>query len=275
MAACIIVGLVVWMLKPATPKPVTRFTISLPPGQRLDLGLPIAISPDGTRLVYSAGSNNVATQLYIRAMDGLQAAPVPETEGAHNPFFSPNGQWIGFNAADGKLKKVSLSGGASVNLTDITAGQLSGTSWGSQEIIAVAPQTSGPIYQIPETGGNLEPLTRLEKTESGHRWPELLPGGKGLLFMLAPNNNPKIVAQTLGTNEHRDLQQAGIFPRYALSGHLVYFQGSNLIAVPFDPQRLPPRAQRCPSSRVCCQLGSAFPLQERSFIFPILLGREV
>jgi serine/threonine-protein kinase len=147
-------------------------------------------------------------------MDGLQAVPIPGTEGAHNPFFSPDGQWVGFNAAYGQLKKISLSGGASVSLSDVTAGQVSGTSWGSQGIIAFAPQANGPIYQIPETGGNLEPLTRLEKTESGHRWPELLPGGKGLVFMLPPNNNPKIVAQTLGTNEHRDLQQAGIFPRF-------------------------------------------------------------
>jgi serine/threonine protein kinase len=257
LAACMIVGLVVWMLKPATPKPVTRFTMSLPPGQRLDLGLPIAISPDGSRLVYSAGSNNITTQLYIRAMDGLQAVPIPGTEGAHNPFFSPDGQWVGFNAT-GKLKKVSLSGGASVYLTDVTAGQVSGTSWGSQGMIAVAPQTSGPIYQIPETGGNLEPLTRLEKTESGHRWPEFLPGGKSLLFMLAPNNNPKIVAQTLGTNEHRDLQQAGIFPRYASSGHLVYFQGSNLIAVLFDPQRLATTGAAVPVLQGVLPVGFSF-----------------
>src|SRR5260370_485414 len=97
------------------PLPMSTLrSMTLPAGQRLDLGLPIAISPDGTRLVYSAGSSNITTQLYIRAMDGLQTAPVPGTEGAHNPFFSPDGQWIGFNGADGKLKKVSLSGGASV-----------------------------------------------------------------------------------------------------------------------------------------------------------------
>jgi len=245
LAACVTVGLAVWMIKPAAPRLVTRFTMSLPPGQRLDLGMPIAISPDGTRLVYAAGSNNITTQFYIRAMDGLEAGPVPGTEGGHNPFFSPDGQWVGFNAT-GKLKKISLSGGASVSLADVTAGQLSGTSWGSQGMIAVAPQTSGPIYQIPETGGNLEPLTRLEKTESGHRLPEFLPGGKGLLFMLAPSNNPKIVAQTLGANEHRDLLQAGMFPRYASSGHLVYSQGSNLIAVPFDPQRLATRGAAVP-----------------------------
>ena len=138
LAACIIVGLAGWMFKPAAPKPVMRFTMSLPPGQRLDLGMPIAISPDGTRLVYAAGSSNIMTQLYIRAMNGLEARAVPETEGGHGPFFSPDGQWLGFNAS-GKLKKVSLSGGASVSLADITAGQPSGASWGSYGMIAFAP----------------------------------------------------------------------------------------------------------------------------------------
>ncbi|PYU28103.1 MAG: hypothetical protein DMG32_03690 [Acidobacteria bacterium] len=236
LAACIIVGLAVWMLKPASRKPVTRFTMSLPPGQHLDLGAPIAISPDGTRLVYAAGSNNITTQLYIRAMDGLEARPVPGTEGGHNPFFSPDGQWVGFNVP-GKLKKVSLSGGASVSFADVTAGQYSGSSWGSQGMIAFAPQV-GPMQQIPDTGGNPQPLTRLEKGEASHRWPEFLPGGKGVLFMGTQGVNPKIMAQAPGASEHRDLLQTGTFPRYALSGHLVYLQGSNVMAAPFDPQRL-------------------------------------
>jgi len=76
--------------------------------------------------------------------------------------------------------------------------------------------------------------------------------------MLAPNSNPKIVAQTLGTNEHRDLQQTGIFPRYAPSGHLVYFQGSNLIAVPFDPQRLTTTGAAVPVVQGVLPVGFSF-----------------
>ena len=169
-----IASLVTWNLKPAPPsKPVSRFAISLPPGQRLDLDKAIAISPDGTRLVYSAGPSNLTTQLYIRTMDGLEARAIPGTGGRGNPFFSPDGQWIGFS--NGKnLMKVSLSGGAPVNLADIPSGGFFGASWGSQGIIAFAPIGAFPIQQVPDTGGNSRPLTHLEKGEIAHRWPEFL-----------------------------------------------------------------------------------------------------
>ena len=94
LAVCILVGVSVWFLKPAAPKSVTRFVMSLPPGQRLDLNTPIrpaiAISPDGTRLVYAAGQSVFENQLYVRAMDGVEARPIPGTEGARYPFFSPD-----------------------------------------------------------------------------------------------------------------------------------------------------------------------------------------
>jgi len=231
-----IVGFTVWSLKPAAPKPVTRFAMSLP--RRLSLlDSAIAISPDGTRLVYAAGTSNLSTQLYIRQMDGLEARPIPGTEGGGNPFFSPDGQWIGF-ATFGELMKVSLSGGAPVSLGPVNFAGFSGASWGSQGRIAVVPQAGSPIQQIPDTGGNLQPLTRLEKGEAGHRWPEFLPDGKSVLFTVGAGTATKIAVQSLGSGEHRDLIAAGDFPRYAFSGHLVYLQGANLMAVPFDPQRL-------------------------------------
>jgi eukaryotic-like serine/threonine-protein kinase len=234
-----IASLVTWNLKPAPPsKPVSRFAISLPPGQRLDIGNSIVISPDGTRLVYGAGPGNLATQLYIRAMDTLDARPIPGTEGVGDPFFSPDGQWLGFSN-DKKLMKVSLSGGAPVILSDVSGGTW-GNSWGTESVIAFASDGAIPIQQIPDTGGNPQPLTRLEKTEQGQRWPEFLPGGKNLVFvsLLGGSANPKLVAQSLATGQRRDLQQTGTFPRYTPSGHLVYVQGTNLMAVPFDPQRL-------------------------------------
>jgi eukaryotic-like serine/threonine-protein kinase len=238
VAACILVGLTAWILKPAAPKPIARFAMSLPPGQRLDtFGPAIAISPDGTRLVYAAGPSNLTTQLYIREMGGLEARPIPGTGGGGNPFFSPDSQWIGFFTS-GKLMKVSLSGGVPVSLVDINVGGEAGASWGSQGRIAVVPQAGSPIQQIPDTGGNLQPLTRLEKGEASHRWPEFLPEGKGVLFTAAAGTATKIAVQSLGSGEHRDLVPGGDFPRYALSGDLVYLQGANLMAVPFDRQRL-------------------------------------
>jgi Tol biopolymer transport system component len=240
VALSIVVGVAVSMFKPTVLKSVTRFTISLPLGQRLDIiGAAIAISPDGTRLVYAAGSSNLNRQLYVRAMDGLESRPIPGTEGAAWPFFSPDGQWVGFGAA-GRLMKVALNGAPPVALLDTSVGGFFGASWGSQGKIAVAGQPAGGgIRQIPDTGGEPQPLTRLESGEVEHHWPEFLPAGRGLLFMASlGGNTTKIVAQSLGAGERREVLQTGSFPRYALSGHLIYQQGAVLMAAPFDPARL-------------------------------------
>jgi Tol biopolymer transport system component len=229
-----------WLLKPTTPKPVTRLAMSLPPGQRLALdNLALAISPDGTRLAYVALQGSVS-QVYLRAMDSLEARAIPGTDGAGHPFFSPDGQWIGFSAG-GKLKKVSLSGGAPISLTDVTPRGIIGASWGSQGVIAFTQRTNGPIQQVSDAGGNVQPLTRLAQGESSHGGPWFLPGGKGLLFNIQINNvaSNKAAVQSPGVDGHRDLRPvAGDLPRYTPSGHIVYLQGTNLMAVPFDLRNL-------------------------------------
>ncbi len=239
-----IASLAVWNVKPApapAPQPITRTVINLPPGQELaglDNGPGVAVSPDGTHLAYVARQGG-AQQIYLRAMDSLEAKPIPGTEGAVNPFFSPDGQWLGFFAG-GKLKKVSVSGGAALTLGD--AVNSGGASWGSQGMIAFPSSYVSPFQQVPDAGGAPQPLTHLEKGENSHRWPEFLPGGKALLFAtgVATTNwiNPRVAVQSVGTGERRNLIQGGTNPRYAPSGHLVYAQGGSLMAVPFDPQRL-------------------------------------
>jgi eukaryotic-like serine/threonine-protein kinase len=239
--AAAVAGLAVWMLRPVPTKPVSRLTISLPPGQHLDTSRSaVAISPDGTRLVYSAaysaGPSQTNSQLYIRMMDGLEAHAIAGTEGGGNAFFSPDGQWLGFSAG-GRLMKVSLGGGAPVSLMPVAGGYV-GLRWSTQGKIAVA-LTGGPIQQIPDTGGNPKPLTRLERDEGSHRWPEFLSGGKALLFVSTEGpTSTKIFAQSLQSGKRRELVQGGSFPRYSPSGHLVYLQGTSLMAAPFDPDRL-------------------------------------
>jgi serine/threonine-protein kinase len=236
-----ITGLTSWNLKPTPPRPVTRTVINLPPGQRLaglEYGPAVALSPDGTLLAYVANQGG-AQQLYLRAMDSLEARPIPGTEGAVNPFFSPDGQWLGF-FADGKLKKVSVSGGAAQTLGD--AVQPRGAGWDSHKMIAFAPIAVSVLQQVPEAGGTPQPLTRFEKGESSHRWPEFLPSGNALLFAAGPATgnwtNVHVAVQSVGTGERRNLVNVGTQPRYAPSGHLIYAQGGNLMAAPFDPQRL-------------------------------------
>jgi eukaryotic-like serine/threonine-protein kinase len=238
-----IAGVAVWNLRPSqapAPQPVTRTVITLPPGQQLaglENGLAVALSPDGTRLAYVARQGG-AQQLYLRAMDSLEAQPIPSTEGGVSPFFSPDGQWVGFFAS-GKLKKVSVSGGAALTLGD--AAQALGASWGAQGIIAFA-STVGVLQQVPDPGGAPQPLTRFEKGEASQRWPEFLPGGKVVLFAVGPNalnfTNAQVAVQSVGTGQRRNLIQGATQPRYAPSGHLVYAQRGSLMAVPFDPQRL-------------------------------------
>jgi eukaryotic-like serine/threonine-protein kinase len=239
-----IIGFAAWKLKPApapSPRPVSRLTITLPPGQQLaglDIGPAVALSPDGTRLAYVArqGGNQ---RLYLRAMDSLESTPIPGTEGAFDPFFSPDSQWLGFFAG-GKLMKVAVSGGAALNLGD--AAFPYGASWSSQGIIAFAPATVLALQQLPDAGGTPKPLTRFENADVSHRWPEFLPGGKAVLFGAGNNGvdftNAQVAVQSVRTGERRNLIQGGTNPRYAPSGHLVYAQGGSLIAVPFDPQRL-------------------------------------
>jgi len=240
--ACLVVAaiaaFVVWFFRPSPPRPVTRTVINLPPGQQLagmDNGPAVALSPDGTHLAYvaSQGGNQ---QLHLRAMDSLESKPIPGTEGAVNPFFSPDGQWLGFFVG-GKLKKISVSGGAAVILTD--AGSSRGASFGSQGMIAFATEQAGVLQQVSDAGGTPQVLTRREKGETDHGWPEFLPGGKAVLFAAGTNlfSNAQVAVQS-GTGERRNLIQGGTHPRYAPSGHLVYAQGGSLMVMPFDAQRL-------------------------------------
>jgi Tol biopolymer transport system component len=241
LVGAVIAGLAVWSLKPAppiSPRPVTRTVITLSPGQRLAGSQEpvVALSPDGNQLAYVAIQGGTQ-QLYLRAMDGLEAKPVPGTEGAAAPFFSPDSQELGFFAS-GKLKKVSVSGGAALPLGEAKGFPLLGASWSTQGIIAFAPSAAG-LQQISNAGGAPQTLTRLEKGEVVHGWPEFLPGGKAVLFVAGqPGPSLLVAVQSVGTGERRNLIPAGTQPRYARSGHLIYAQGGNLMAVPFDPQRL-------------------------------------
>ncbi|HKW25567.1 MAG TPA: protein kinase [Terriglobales bacterium] len=234
-----VAGVAGWMLKPSPPQPVSRAVITLPPGQRL-AGLEepaVALSNDGKELAYVARQGD-SQQIYLRSMDNPQARPIPGTEGGIDPFFSPDGQWLGF-IADQKLKKVALSGEAVVTLADVVSPH--GASWSSQGTIAFADTQVSPVLKVPDAGGTPQPVTRFAPGEVSHRGPEFLPGGKALLFVAARSSfnwsNAQIAVQSLSTGERRDLIK-GAFPRYAPSGHLLYAQGGNLLAVPFDTRRL-------------------------------------
>ncbi|MDA2928155.1 hypothetical protein MYX78_13175, partial [Acidobacteria bacterium AH-259-G07] len=242
--ASLVVGIIitligVWNLSPPpTSRPVSRLAMVLPSNQQLSFGgrHQVAFSPDGTHLVYVAN-----TQLYLRAMDQLEALPIRGTEdgGGRSPFFSPDGQWVGFWAGD-QLKKVSISGGAPVALCD--AENPWGASWGPNDTIVFGQGSQG-IWQVSAAGGTKELLISVDATkdESAHG-PQILPGGKALLFTLSSGDgtwdDAEIVVQSLETGERQVLIRGGTDARYVPTGHLVYAREGTLLAVPFDVERL-------------------------------------
>jgi serine/threonine-protein kinase len=214
----------------------------LPPkGDRIvmDLYRGFAISPDGSRLVYAA-ARGVTSELRLRALDSAESSAIPGSEGGTSPFFSPDGKWIGFIAGP-KLKKVALSGGTPVTLCD--APNFRGGVWAEDGSIYVVPNVYVPISRIPADGGALSAVTsiRSKEGEQQHRWPDLLPGGKVLIYTVGTGgdwDDALIVAERIGTGERKVLVKGGSSPRYLSTGHLVYARAGALYAVSFDARSL-------------------------------------
>ena len=231
LAFGVITGVAVWNLKPEAPRPVVRFSLPLPVGDTLTSGggHVVALSSDGSRLVYSAND-----QLYLRAMDQTEATPVRGTEGgARSPFFSPDGEWVGFWVA-GQLKKVAIRGGAPVNLCETQNSW--GARWGADDTIVFGQRGAG-IMQVSADGGTPEVLIPLEGTEEVGHGPQVLPGEKAVLFTLGDGTNwddAQIVVHSLETGERNVLIEGGRDARYVPTGHLVYVLDGTLLAVPFD-----------------------------------------
>jgi serine/threonine-protein kinase len=222
-----------WRSTHPADHPLVRLDVDL--GPDVSLGSPAGTdaipSPDGTRLVYVS-----QRRLFTRRLDQTKAAELPGTEGAFAPFFSPDGQWIAF-FTQGKLKKISVEGGAAITLCD--APNARGGSWGEDgNLIAQLTGTSA-LSRIPSTGGAPTPLTELAQGERTHRWPQILPGGKAVLFtahtrIVGGFDEASIEVMSLGDRRQKTLQRGGTFGRYLPSGHLVYINRGTLFAVPFD-----------------------------------------
>jgi serine/threonine-protein kinase len=205
-----------------------------------DAGPAMALSPDGTRIVFVAQDQSEVSRLFTRRLDQPKAVLLSGTEGAKEPFFSPDGQWVGFFAA-GKLRKTRIDGGEPVSLCDAPSGR--GASWGEDGNIIAALDGEMALSQVPSAGGDVLPATELELGEASHRWPYVLPGGKFVLFTVsrAANNFDEAGIALLSLKDRSRkmlLDHAGMYPRYLRSGHLVYVTKGSLFAAPFDLKRL-------------------------------------
>jgi len=200
------------------------------------LGNPaLVMSPDGSTLVFAGQVGDSPARLFVRRMTQLNPSPIDGTEGAFAPFFSPDGQWVGYFAS-GKLRKVPVIGGASIALSD--AANPRGGTWGADGTIVFAPTSTGPLSRVAASGGEPQPITTLAEGEVTHRWPQLVDDGKALLFTASRFNgqyeDATTVVQRLPRGPRTDLLSGGYYPRYARSGHLLYVHSGTLFAAPVD-----------------------------------------
>ena len=227
-------GIAGWHLKPDPPRPLKRFEMVLPEGDAFSGASRhiVVMSPQATHLVYVA--NN---QFYLRALDQIEAVPILGTESGREPFFSLDGEWIGF-WANGYLKKVAITGGTPVTLCE--ANFTTGASWAADGTI-VFGQGSAGIWEVSANGG--EPRVLVEGRNGAlYRGPQKLPDENALLITVreggASWDESTIVVDRLDTGERNTLIPGGSDARYLPTGHLVYAVGSTLFAVLFDLGKL-------------------------------------
>ena len=247
VVATLITVAVMWSLRSDPPvldavSSVEHVSVTLPDGVSVrDVFLPVALSPDGRHLVF-VGDNATGSQLYHRAFDQRSTRPIPGTEGALFPFFSPDSQWIGFSV-DGTLMKVSLAGespAAICELPDDAPGSVAW--WGPDERIWLTGRRTG-LWEVSAAGGAPEATTTLAEGEFLHARPHPLANGRGVVFTVfrSPINEPRnaqVAVYSHETGEHRVLA-AGGSAQFAPSGHLVFVnQDGELSALPFDAETL-------------------------------------
>ena len=242
-------ALVVWApWRPAaTPPRITRTTITPTSPAALTverLGRDLAVSPDGTHVVYVG---NGSTQLFVRGLDALEPMAIANGRVLRGPFVSPDGQWVGFLNNVGDLTKVSITGGPPITLARLNAGAR-GATWAPDDTIIFA--TSDPmtgLQRVSAAGGTPEVLTRPDHAqgEAGHFWPEILPGGHAVLFTITSQTGrletAQVAVRDLRTGAQKVLLRGGSHGHYVASGHLVYVAGGTLRAIAFDLTRLETR----------------------------------
>jgi serine/threonine-protein kinase len=214
---------------PAQPRAVTRWT-----DMHKDLIAFPTLSRDGTRLLYTDFHGSTPS-LIVRALDQTEGKPVPGAEGQVLSALSPDGQWMAALGRDGKLLRLPVTGGTSINLAE---GPVRGMYWGDDDHIVFA--TRNGLMRVPAAGGAAQPLTHVDlaKGELSHLNPFVLPGARAVLFTVLSGSATQVALLDLKNNARRVLIPDGRDARYVPTGHLVFLRGSTLFAAPFQLSRL-------------------------------------
>jgi len=235
-----------WRPSEPEPRQVMRLSLALPEPLAGILdpnpGSPIALSPDGSQIAFVGSVAGKVPQLFLLPLDQRAAVPLAGTDNAVEPFFSPDGQWIGFFAL-GRLFKVSLQGGPTIQLADAQVPH--GAAWADNDTIIYAPDFGSGLMRVAAAGGKPQALTTPngKEQEVSHRWPQVLPGGKAVLFTIqlatqTTYDESRVAVLSLESGKWRTLLEGGSYARYVPSGHIVYAHSGSLMAAPFDLQHL-------------------------------------
>jgi eukaryotic-like serine/threonine-protein kinase len=232
-------AILAWM-RPSPPKHVVRYSLVFDPSEAIIQPVGyfwgrLALSPDGSRLAYVGGPR---AQLLVREQNQLHASAIPGSEGAESPFFSPDGQQVGFISGGNKLQIASLSGGPLITVTDSVIGE-AGASWGRDGYIYLDGRDKEPLIRVEAKAGALpERFTELDPAlkELDHSWPEVLPNGKGILIAVGVRNLPRSIGVVdIATRKHHVIVNNAVYARYVPTGHLLYVTTDRtLMVAPFD-----------------------------------------
>jgi Tol biopolymer transport system component len=250
IAGLIVSGAGVWFAMRPVPSRVSRLLIAPSGATAISINgidRDLAISPDGSHIVY-VGDNR--SQLFVRVLDALE--PVAIYKGSiRGPFVSPDGQWVGF--ADGEsseLRRVAMSGGPAVTIARLD-GSARGAVWAPDDTILFATSATTGLQRVA-VGGTPEVLTRPDRGQgkADHLWPEMLPGGRAVLFTITAQSGgldeAKVAVLDLQSGTRKVLVSGGSDAHYVSSGHLVYAATGSLRAVGFDLSRLETRGTPVP-----------------------------
>ena len=243
------IALGIWAWRSAVPAPpprVVRFSIDLPPGQRIvpSWDTHFTFSRDSKTLLYLANAVTGIVGLHERRLNDVESRLLPDGQALRNPIYSPDGRWLAtvvWNKA--LLVKIPLGGGAPLPIAPVE--MMFHGDWGSDGYIYWTNQLIGAVIRTPDNGGKNEPVTELDvaRQERTHRYAKLLPGDKALIFTVGSGgidtyDDARIDAFDLATKKRTPIVQGGTSPRYSPSGHIVYARAGSLYAVPFDTARL-------------------------------------
>ena len=226
-----------------TSRPV-RASLTLPAGTELSFASrpAIAVSPDGRTVIFRAASQGIA-RLYRRGLNTLGAEPIAGTEGGFSPFFSPDGDWLGF-FTNTELKKVPVAGGSPIRISLVTP-VTAGAAWGTDGNIVFTLTMNGPLSRISESGGGVQPVSALDSSrgEHSHLWPQILPQGRGILVTMVLGQDfqdfgsSQIVVLDPKSGRRTVVLEGSPFARYA-AGQIFFVRGASMFRAAFDLTRL-------------------------------------